>query len=74
MDEYGQEWSEYDVERITSQSAAGGGQKPLGSPPPGPDFEELAKQNGLTTGHTGLIAQWEAEALPIGISQPACTG
>ena len=70
MDEYGQEWSKYDVERIMNQSEAGGGQRPLGSPPPEPNFGELAKQNGLTTGHTSLVDRWEAENLPIGISQP----
>jgi hypothetical protein len=70
MDQYGQEWSKYEVERITSQSA-GGGQKPLGSPPPAPDFAELAKQNHLAADHTALIARWEAETVPIGTSQPA---
>jgi hypothetical protein len=69
MDEYGQERSRYDVERITGQSAAGGGQKPLGSPPPRLDFAKLAKQNGLATGHTGLIAKWQAEASDIGASE-----
>ena len=70
MDQYGQEWSKYEVERITSQGATGGGQKPLGSPPPAPDFAELAKPGHLAADHTALIAQWEAETLPIGTSQP----
>jgi hypothetical protein len=42
------------------------GKRPLGPPPPEPDFEKLAKEAGIGAGRTGLISQWEAQNADIG--------
>ena len=34
--------------------------------PPAPDFEKLAKENGLSSGRTKLLSQWEAQDTDIG--------
>ena len=70
MDEYRRQRSAYDVAMIQRQNkkdeaAANQALPPL---PPALDFEKLAKQNGLTTGETKLISQWEAQATQIGAS------
>lgn len=67
LDQYHREWQKYDAERIRQQAleAAPKGQK-APTPPPRPDFETLAKENGLTAGHTGLLAQWQLRETEIG--------
>jgi hypothetical protein len=69
MDEYRRQWSAYKVGVLHRRDK--GETTPNRSLPPLPsplDFEKLAKQNGLTVGKTGLVAQWELQATDIGTS------
>jgi len=70
MEQYRNLWSQYDVARIQQRYRKDEtkAQPPFPSPPPKLDFEKLAKENGLSTGQTGLISQWETQALEIGTS------
>ena len=70
MDEYRRERSAYDVAMIQRQNKKdeATANKALPPLPPALDFEKLAKQNGLTSGETKLISQWEAQNTQIGVS------
>ncbi len=70
MDQYHRDRSAYDVAMIQRQNTKdeAAANKPLPPLPPPLDFEKLAKQNGLTTGETKLVSQWEAQGLEIGSS------
>ena len=56
MDEYQKTRSRYNLEILRLKHE----NKEIPPPPPGPDFEKLAKQNGLSAARTGLVSQWEA--------------
>ncbi len=58
MDRYRGEQSDYDFNPAAKKKGK--------TPPVRPDFEKLAKQNGLTAGRTGLVANWEAAESEIG--------
>ncbi len=58
MNQYREEQSDYDFNPAAKKEGK--------SPPVRPDFEKLAKQNGLTAGRTGLVADWEAAESEIG--------
>jgi hypothetical protein len=60
MDENGKKWRKYEAAKIHQQANA--------PTPPSLDFEELAKQNGLTAGHTGMVSSWEAGKFDINSS------
>jgi hypothetical protein len=56
MDEYQKTLSRYNLEVLRLKRE----KKEVPPPPPGPDFEKLAKEYGLTADRTGLISQWQA--------------
>ena len=58
MNQYRGEQSDYDFNPAAKKKGK--------TPPVRPDFEKLAKQNGLTAGRTGLVADWEAAESEIG--------
>ncbi|MBU4270320.1 MAG: SurA N-terminal domain-containing protein [Planctomycetes bacterium] len=58
MDQYREKQSEYDFSPAAKKEGK--------SPPVRPDLEKLAKQNGLTAGRTGLVADWDAAESEIG--------
>ena len=66
MVQYRSQWSEHEVAVIHGQSGKEKGKIALPPAPPRPDFEKLAKENGLSTGQTPLVSQWEARSMPIG--------
>ena len=68
IDQYREKRQQYDVQVIQNRSEAVKEKKPLGPPPPEPDFEKLAKENGLSAGRTELVSQWRAQSLEIGAS------
>ena len=69
MVQYHDQWSQYEVAMLHQQSQKENEKKTaLPPPPPRPDFEKLAKENGLLTGQTPLVSQWEVRSMPIGAS------
>ncbi len=58
MNQYREKQSDYDFNLAAKKEGK--------SPPVRPDFEKLAKQNGLTAGRTGLVADWDAAESEIG--------
>ncbi len=70
MDDYRRQWSQYEVAVIQArnQKQDQQGEVKLPPAPRRPDFEKLAKENGLSAGRTDLISQWEAQSLEIGTS------
>jgi hypothetical protein len=73
MGEYRREWSQYRVLTLHRQAQTEKGEKdekdePAPTPPVRPDFEKLAKENGLSTDHSPLLPQWDVKALPVGSS------
>ena len=70
MVQYRSQWSQYEVAVIHQQSRKENetGKTALPPAPPRLDFEKLAQENGLLTGQTPLVSQWEARSLPIGAS------
>jgi hypothetical protein len=68
MDQFRNEWSKYKVALLQEQNKKEGSQKKLPTPPAKLDFEQLAKENGLSTGQTDLISRWQAQSTPIGAS------
>jgi hypothetical protein len=66
MEIYSSQYRRYKAEAIHAQNQKG--DKPLAPPPARPDFEKLAKENGLTAGRTELMTQWQAQASEIGSS------
>ncbi len=63
LDLYRQKRQEYDVQVIQNK-----GKDSVGLPPAKPDLEKFAKENGLTSGSTPLISQWQAQESDIGSS------
>lgn len=70
LEQYRSQWSQYEVTRIQWEATKEDtkSEKTLPPPPPKPDFEKLAKENGLSTGQIGLVSQWAAQSLEIGAS------
>jgi hypothetical protein len=64
--QYHLKWSEYEVAAIheSSKKDNNSDQKAKLTPPTRPDFEKLAKENGLTAGHTALLPQWAIQQTP----------
>ncbi|MCE5269394.1 MAG: hypothetical protein LLG00_16075 [Planctomycetaceae bacterium] len=62
--QYSEKRREYDVLKIHAAEQ----KKSIEPPPPEPNFEKFAKENGLTAGRSGLIPQWEMQGKDIGQS------
>jgi hypothetical protein len=62
--EYQEACKKYDLLKIQYQRT----KKKLPPPPARPDFEKLAKENGLSTGQTKLLSDWEARDTDVGAS------
>ena len=67
MDEYQKKRREYDLEVLRLKHD----KKESPAPPPEPNFEKLAKENGISATRTGSVPQWEAAKLGIGTWMPA---
>ncbi len=67
LDPYREKRQQYDVQLIQSKGVAKD-KESLGPPPTKPDIEKFAKENGLTSGSTPLISQWQAQESDIGSS------
>lgn len=66
VEQYRREWSKYEVAVIQQRDKKGDKTPP--TPPAKPDFEKLARENGLTVDRTGLMTQWEAQSRDVGAS------
>jgi hypothetical protein len=67
MEEYQKTRKEYSREKLRLDHE----KKQVPPPPPEPDFQKLAKENGLTAVRTGLLSQWEARDSDVGGWLPA---
>jgi len=70
LDQYRRAWSRHLAEKIRWDAKTDNEKKnaPEPVPPSRPDFEQIAREQGLTVGNTPLATQWEVQDTEIGAS------